>query len=114
MLPALLLALAVQSTVAPVIAPGAPFRIAFEHDGAEDARYRLWCNNGIVKNWVTADLTRTGTTVEAMAPGLPRGSHSCFVSAWNESGEAKSEPIVIPVGTVPAVPVQLRIVVTVK
>ena len=113
MLVSLLLAVMLQPTVAAQLKPGEPFRIAFDHEGGPGIKYRLWCNGSIVKNYGDAELTRSGLSVEADAPPLPKGAHSCLVSAYDEFGEAKSDPITIPVGTPTGPPTSLRIVITI-
>jgi hypothetical protein len=112
----LLIAMLLQ-TLVPVITPNTGFRISFSAEPQN--AFRWWCDNGIVKNFATADLAKgpTGTdgfaVIEADVPGLSAGQHVCFVSAFNDAGEARSTPITVFVGTLPKTPFDLRIVVKV-
>lgn len=115
-----LLALAQQLSVS--IKPNTPFTIAWDQAGEVGTKFRFWCDGTILKNFSAVELTKTSTpnadgtfTFTAQVPGLPAGNHPCFVSAYaDEIGEAKMEtPLVIPVGNIPAVPVRLKIVVSV-
>lgn len=103
------------SQVAPVIAPNTPFKAAFEHERVAGDNYRVWCDGVIVKNYAESELQITGTapkqTITVTVPGLPRGAHSCFPSAYNDLADVKGEAISIPIGTIPAVPTQFRIVI---
>ena len=107
-------------TVTVAIAPNTAYKISFDALDEPENMYRLWCDGQIVKNY-TASETNLGkaptkntdgtTTITVSAPGLTAGSHSCLVSAFNDLGEVKSDPITIPIGNIPTKPVNLKIVV---
>lgn len=116
-----LLAATLAQTLTVTIAPATPFTITWDQPASDPTiAYRWWCDGEIKKNYSAAELTRAAApnadgsvTITAPAPGLPAGAHSCLVSAYNPIGEAKSDPVPIVVGTAPATPVKLRIVVNV-
>jgi hypothetical protein len=107
-------------TLTVILKPLTPFTITWDqpNDGTNPS-FRLWCDGAIVKNYAKTDVTAGPVNADgsiqqtATAPGLPAGQHSCFVSAFNDVGEAKGEPIPVSVGTLPATPIRLKIVVTV-
>lgn len=107
--------------------PNVPFEVEWQHDGRDNPGFRLWCNGAIVKNWPTAEITRSATpvadlfTYAATAPGLPPGTHSCLVSAYNQDdpglGDAKGTAITVPVIAAPALPappLNFKIIITIK
>lgn len=108
-------------TLTVTIKPATPFVITWDQPPSDDPlSFRLWCDGAIVKNYTAAELTKAAapnadgsTSYTATAPGLPSGSHSCLVSAFNPIAEAKSDAIPLLVGTAPATPIKLRIVVSV-
>lgn len=107
-------------TVTVTIPPATPFTVSWDQaiDGTTAPSFRFWCDGQIVKNYAARDVTKAadantdGTfTFTAQAPGLPAGTHSCLVSAYNDIGEAKSTAIPLSVGTAPATPLRLKVVV---
>jgi hypothetical protein len=120
MLTAFIIALALQPTLTVTVKPATPFTITWDQPVQDPMpAFRLWCDAGIVKNYGTAELTKGPANADgtilytAQAPGLAAGAHACFVSAFNDVGEAKGDPIPVTAGTAPATPLRLRIVVTV-
>jgi hypothetical protein len=113
--------LLLAQTVTVTIKPATPFTITWDQptQNTFQLKYRLWCDGAIVKNYAVTEVTAgpdnaDGTTPEtAIAPGLAAGTHSCFVSAYNDLGEAKSDAIPLTVGVTPGTPLRLRVVVTV-
>lgn len=103
------------------IPPNTAFQLSFDHDNLNMASYRLWCDDAIIKNYPISEILAgkgpinpDGTyTFTVSAPGLITGKHSCIISAYNDIGESKSTPISFPVGVVPSVPFNLRIVVSI-
>lgn len=123
MLSTLLLAyvLSSQPTLTVTVKPGTPITITWDQP-AEDtpSSFRIWVDGNIVKNIPTAELTKApapnadgSLAYTATAPGLPVGTHTMFVSAWNVIGESKGEAVPLSVGTAPPTPLRLKIVVTV-
>lgn len=114
-----LLAIASAQSLTVTIAPATPFTISWDQPADDSApSFRLWCDGSILKNFTAKDVTKAtaantdGTfTFTAQAPGLTAGTHSCLVSAFNEIGEAKSTAIPLTVGTAPATPLRLKVVV---
>ena len=107
-------------TLTAIVAPNTPFQISFDFDNNPPASIRWWCDNAIAKNFTTAEFSagKGGTansdgsfTYTLSVTGLANGSHSCFVSAFNDVGESKSSPIIITVGTAPKTPINLKLVV---
>jgi hypothetical protein len=118
----LTLALVAQPTLTVTVKPSTPFTITWDQpEPSPLPSFRLWCDGAIVKNYLRTELVVGAANADgsvpitAQAPGLAVGQHACFVSAWNENGEAKGAPIqiTVAVATGPATPINLRIVVTV-
>jgi hypothetical protein len=115
------LALSAAQTITVTIPPATPFTISWDQpveDAPTPPSFRFWCDGTIAKNYAPRELTKAATpnadgtvTFTAQAPGLPAGTHSCLVSAFNEIGEVKSVAIPITVGTAPATPLRLKVVV---
>lgn len=128
---AVLVAVVSAQTLTVQLKPNTPFQIEWYQPDAEPAllAYRFWCNSAIVKNFAKAELSfgtpvNGETPITTTAPGLPTGTHSCFVSAVlttkDAAGvetaiEAKGAPIPLTVvqTTGPGTPMRLRVVVTV-
>lgn len=116
-------------TVTVTLKPNTPFDVQWEHDGKDNARFRMWCDGGIIKNYAPSELTKSATadaegffTYTAKAPGLALGEHDCFVSAYNvvdaSLPDAKGSAVRFSVAEtipqkVPAAPVRFRILVTI-
>ncbi len=107
-----------QPTLTVTVKPSTPFTITWDQPQPDPLpSFRLWCDGGIVKNYTRTELTigpanaDGSLPITAQAPGLAAGSHTCFVSAYNEVAESKGAPIPISVGTAPATPLHLKIVV---
>lgn len=124
-------------TLSVTVPANTPFEVSFKHDGLLMPSFRWWCDGSIAKNFSPTETKQPSTTPDAdgrytytvTVPGLPAGSHTCFVSAFNDVGEVKAvcsatgttdcvTPITFsvggapqPVGKAPAVPVDIRIVV---
>jgi hypothetical protein len=120
MLTTLLTIALLAQTLTVTVKPATPFTITWDQLVQDPMpAFRLWCDATIVKNYANADLTKGPLNADgtipytAQAPGLAAGVHSCFVSAFNDIGEAKSDPIPVTAGTAPATPLRLKIVVTV-
>lgn len=138
MLIALLILLLVPQTLSVTLPANTPFTLSFEHDGLLMPDFRAWCDGSIVKNFSAMDgkpsivANANGLyTYTVQVPGLPVGTHSCWVTAFNQNGESKvcaagqtstdAAPCVVPltfpvgapapVGKPPAVPVNIRLVV---
>ena len=119
----LLAVLTPLQTLTVTVKPATPFPITWdqpvEPDGSAAPSFRLWCDSAIVKNFSAAEITKGPPNADgtiphsATAPGLAAGAHSCFVSAFNDVGESKGTAIPITVGTAPATPLRLKIVVQV-
>jgi hypothetical protein len=98
-----------------VVPPNTPISISWDQPTDMPAQYRWWCDGQIVRNFLTTDLSQVPSSTAGVAsltatvPGLPVGNHSCLVSAYNDAGEAKSTPIPLFVGTLPATPLNLRV-----
>jgi hypothetical protein len=127
MLTLLLLSLLTSPQTLSVTVPAnTPFDVSFKHDGLLMPSFRWWCDGAIAKNFSASETQQPAGTPDAAGlftytvtvPGLAAGSHTCFVSAFNDQGEVKAVPITFtvgggpqPVGKPPAVPVDIRIVV---
>jgi hypothetical protein len=118
----MILELILAQTLTVTLKPATPFQITWDQPAALNTfapKYRWWCDGAIVKNFAASEVTAgpdnaDGTTPQtATVPGLSAGTHSCLVSAFNDLGEAKSDAVPLTVGTAPATPLRLRIVVTV-
>lgn len=122
----LTIALLAQPTLSVTVPPDTAFQVSFDLPGTELPNFRWWCDGGIVKNYAGAQAVKNpvanvdGSFSYALTvPGLSVGTHSCFVSAFNDLGEAKSVPITVPVGVSapvgapPKTPINLRIIVQV-
>lgn len=106
------------------IPPNTPFSISFDHNLADSVSFRLWCDDSIVKNYTNSEIlsgknpviNTDGTyTITVSAPGLGNGNHNCQMTAFNSIGEsAKSETLLVPVGSIPAVPIRLKFVVIIS
>lgn len=103
-----------------VIAPNTPFQVSWDQDTSIPASFRAWCENAIIKNWGPSEITKAAVAnldgtfaITATFPGIPAGNHSCFVSAFNDAGESKGIAIPIFVGTIPATPLRLKVIVKV-
>ena len=111
-----------QAVATVVVPPNTPFKIVFEHDGQFVDGFRWWCNGKILQNFAKADFVATPLTDRpgmfdwtATVNGLPLGTYSCQVTAYNANAESlPSAPIAFPATATPATPLQLRIVVEVK
>lgn len=125
----------VAQTLSVTVPANTPFDVSFKHDGLLMPSFRWWCDGSIAKNFSSTETRQPATPPDVdgrylytvSVPGLPAGSHSCFVSAFNDQGEFKAcnaavttdcvTPIAftvgsaVPIGKPPAVPVDLRIVV---
>lgn len=121
MLGAILIAAMTSQTLTAVLKPGQPFQVSWDQPGDDPGySYRLWCNDKIVRNFTKADITKSApnaageTIITANVPdGLPGGNYNCSVSAFNTIGESeKGAPAPLMVGTIPATPLRLRLVVT--
>ena len=125
MLALLLAATLSAQTLTIQLKPNTPFTIQWDQllEGTLSMRYRWWCNGVIVKNFAPVELTISPTlnddrtqTITAPVPGLPVGSHACFVSAFDPAAvfpEMKGEAIPLVTGTGPTTPLRLRVLVTV-
>ena len=121
MLIALFLLALVPQVLTVTIKPATPFTVSWDQPvEAAVPSFRLWCDNAIVKNYGATEVTKAASpnadgtvTYTAQAPGLPAGNHSCLVSAYNDVGESKGTAIPIVVGTAPATPLRLKVVVSV-
>jgi len=122
-------------TLSVTVPANTPLDVSFKHDGLLMPSFRWWCDGSIAKNFSATETQPAGTpdaaglfTYTVTVPGLAAGSHTCFVSAFNDQGEVKAAcsatvtttcvtPITFtvgtptPVGKPPAVPVDIRIVV---
>ena len=117
---AVFLALALQ-TLTVTIPPNTPFEVTWKHDGLGMPMFRWWCNGAIVKNFSEGEtmpvpLVTDATghyTFTATVPGLPVGTHACFISAYNGVGEVKADPvpIVVAVPKLPSMPFEIRVVI---
>ena len=107
-------------TLTVIVKPATPFTLTWDAPvETPPPSFRLWVDGAIVKNWTAAEVTKAATpnadgtvAVTALAPGLAAGTHQVVVSAYNDVGESKSTAIPITVGTAPATPLHLRVVVT--
>jgi hypothetical protein len=123
------LALVAQPTLTVTVKPSTPFTITWDQpDPVPLPSFRLWCDGEVKKNYLRSELTigaektvtvegveKKAVPITATAPGLTAGTHSCFVSAFDENIETKGLPMPVTVTTPtgPATPINLRIVVTV-
>ena len=105
-----------RQTLTVAIPPNQAFTISFD-DNETGVNFRWWCDGAISKNFTATELS-TGkavlngiTTYTVSVPGLAQGKHSCLISAFNDLGETKSDPIDVPVGNIPMKPGNIRIVV---
>lgn len=113
-----------SQTLTVSISPNTPFSISFDHNLADNSNFRLWCDDSIVKNYTNAEIlagknpliNTDGTyTITVSAPGLSSGNHNCQISAFNSIGESsKSETLLVPIGSIPAVPIRLKFVVVIS
>lgn len=119
MLASLILSLVIQ-TATVSIKPNTPWIFQFPHNQQDGASYRLWCDGAILKNYSDAEISAgKSSTVNAngdfiftlTAPGLATGKHTCLMSAYNVIGEAKGDPIDIPIGNIPMKPGTIVVVV---
>lgn len=119
---ALLALVLLAQTITVTIPPNTEYTVAWQHDGLLMPEFRWWCDGEIVKNFpllMPVPLTPDADglyTYTALVPGMPEGVHMCFISAYNQHGEVKAPPVPIVVGTPqpPAMPFNIRVVVTVK
>lgn len=115
----LLFAMGVGQAQPIVIGPGTSYTIQFLHDGQRDPQFRLWIDGQIVKNYTSAEVTKSaqpdanGQYTYAV-PGLPiaKGAHTLMLSAVNAAGETKSDPLGVSGdwATAPAKPGSLLII----
>jgi hypothetical protein len=122
----LALILAFQTLTA-TVAPNTPFQISWDYPASTGYSFRLWCNNAIVRNFTSADITLgaldpvTNTWIyTANVPGLPApGAFKCEISAHANDGrpDVKSAPVSVtvvdPTAPIP-IPVNVRIIIVVK
>jgi hypothetical protein len=91
------------------ISKSTPFTVQADHAGVDTVGYRLYVDGAMAQEKPVAALV-SGVISFADADGLPKGSYSLEVSAFNDDGETKSEALTLVVtGTAPGAPVNLRI-----
>lgn len=102
------------------VKPGVAFTVAWDHDGLNQASFRIIIDGQVVKNWLPTDLTKTGPdpvtglfAYQAVVPipGLTVGTHTLIIQAYNTYAKADSLPLTQVVnGIPPTAPRNFRII----
>lgn len=102
--------------------PATQVTIQWEHDGGEDAQFRLLVDSVVVKTWTAQEMTKSATANSVgdftyTAPyvaGFNKGNHTVQVEAFNAFASTASDPLSIMVGTAPRKPKNTTITVIIS
>lgn len=85
-----------QAVPADAVKANAPFTFAFDHDGLDTDGYQLYINGAVVRTVGVAALVN-GSVLIPFPAGLPKGTYTFEVHAYNAIGEGVGAQLTLSV-----------------